>query len=241
VRSRRAHAICWVVGRFLDLEPYSLDSCIGEVGAWVVEAVIYSRGIKIALRAMSRPAGVAARRSFATTRVARMTPEEDAFFTELAGDLHGHDTKGALEALRRQIRGIDALQAQINTPLKKIDWAHYRSVIGRPGVVDDAQSGLEAALAEIEKSDFLSFKEGDVDVPALLKESDAKFAAIIKDAEAMKVSSIEAKKGLEAELAKCKAERAAIAEMTVAEELKNNPEIAKQIEDEIDNNKWFVL
>jgi hypothetical protein len=41
----------------------------------------------------SRPAGVAARRSFATTRVARMTPEEDAFFTELAGDLHGHDTK----------------------------------------------------------------------------------------------------------------------------------------------------
>lgn len=41
----------------------------------------------------SRPAGVAARRSFATTRVARMTPEEDAFFSELAGDLHGHDTK----------------------------------------------------------------------------------------------------------------------------------------------------
>jgi hypothetical protein len=41
----------------------------------------------------------------------------------------------------------------------------------------------------------------------------------IKDAEAMKASSIEAKKGLEAELAKCKAERAAIAEMTVAEEV----------------------
>lgn len=87
--------------------------------------------------------------------------------------------RGSLEALRRQIRGIDALQAQIATPLKKIDWAHYRSVIGRPGVVDDAQSGLEAALAEIEKSDFLSFKEGDVNVPALLKESDAKFAAIV--------------------------------------------------------------
>lgn len=63
----------------------------------------------------------------------------------------------------------------------------------------------------------------------------------LKSAEEMALQSALAQKTLMAELAACQAEMADIANLTIEDELKKNPEIAKQIEKEIDEDQWFVL
>merc|ERR1711918_309056 len=71
----------------------------------------------------------------------------------------------------------------------------------------------------------------------LSAEVDSKFAAAIEKAEGFAASSEARIKELEAELNALN-NRKNWSEVTVEEELANNPEIAAEIEHEIANNKW---
>uniref|UniRef100_A0A7S1MW09 ATP synthase subunit d, mitochondrial n=2 Tax=Hemiselmis andersenii TaxID=464988 RepID=A0A7S1MW09_HEMAN len=192
-----------------------------------------SRSLRTAMTPLAAASRTAVRRTFATTRPARISEEEDKFFDELAEDISTPQTKSELDALRRQLRKIDAMASEAAKPLKDIDFADYRTKIRAPGLVDNIEKAYKKAEAELATM--------DMDVSKEIADSEAKFAAIIKRAEEMKVSSTAAKVELEKELAACRAEKAAFADLTIEEELKKNPEIAAEIEKEINKDEWFVL
>jgi len=181
----------------------------------------------------ARSGSVAARRSFQTTRPARAEVDEDAFFSELNSDISGHDARMELAAMQRTLRQVDMMGAAAKEAPKTIDFAYYRSAISRPGVVDEAEKATNDALKQIESMTF--------DVAAMVKESDSKLDALITKAEQLAVESVSEKKKLEAELAAVRAEKLSVADMVISEELKKNPEMAAEIEKEINEDKWFVL
>jgi IS4 transposase len=183
--------------------------------------------------ALSAASRTAVRRTFATTRPVRTSEEEDKFLDELAEDISSPATRSELDGLRRQLRSIDAMAAETKKPLKEIDFADYRAKIRSPGLVDNVEAAFKKAEKEMDAM--------KMDISKMVADSDAKFAAIIKQAEEMKVSSAAAKVELQKELDACRAEKAAFVDLTIEDELKKHPEIAAEIEKEIDQNEWFVL
>uniref|UniRef100_A0A7S0VKW4 ATP synthase subunit d, mitochondrial n=1 Tax=Hemiselmis tepida TaxID=464990 RepID=A0A7S0VKW4_9CRYP len=191
-----------------------------------------SRSLRPAL-ALTAASRTAMRRTFATTRPVRTTEEEDKFFDELAEDISGPATRSELDGLRRQLRTIDNMANEAKKPLKEIDFADYRTKIRAPGLVDNVEKAYKKAEAEMATM--------KMEVTKMISDSDAKFAAIIKQAEEMKVTSAAAKVELQKELDACRAEKVAFSELTIEEELAKHPEIAAEIEKEINANEWFVL
>merc|ERR1711998_73587 len=113
-------------------------------------------------------------------------------------------------------------KAPSSTPT--VDFAKWKAQIKTPGVVED----FEAAY-------------GKLSVPAMedtfSAEVDATFATAISKATELGNASEARIKELEAQLEELN-NRRDWSEVTVEEELANNPEIAAEIEKEIEENKW---
>jgi hypothetical protein len=132
--------------------------------------------------------------------------------------------KAELNALRAAysdiVKSVDS--APSSTP--SIDWAKWKATIKTPGVVEAFESSYSKLSIPAMEDTFTA-------------EVESKFADALTKAEGLAASSEARIKELEAELAKLN-NRRDWSEVTVEEELANNPEIAAEIEDEIQNNRW---
>merc|ERR1712046_251895 len=160
--------------------------------------------------------GVAAmiRGALRSTRVARLD------WAALSSKVTSDAGKAELASLRAAYS--DIVKAVDSAPA--IDWAKWKATIKTPGVVD----GFEAAYGKLSTPAMADTYSAEVD---------SKFAAAIEKAEGFAASSEARIKELEAELNALN-NRKNWSEVTVEEELANNPEIAAEIEHEIANNKW---
>merc|ERR1712100_213997 len=112
--------------------------------------------------------------------------------------------------------GIQKSVAKAPTETPTIDWAKWKATIKTPGVVDGFEKGFAG-----------------VNVPQM----DATFATAISAAEGLAASSTSRIAELEAQLAELDNAKD-WSEVTVEEDLAANPEIAAEIESEIEQNKW---
>jgi len=132
--------------------------------------------------------------------------------------------KMELGALRATYSEIQKSVASAPSSTPSVDWAKWKSTIKTPGVVE----GFEKAFA-------------GVNVPQMedsfSAEMDAKFATAISNAEGLAASSTARIAELEAQLDELDNAKN-WSEVTVEEELAANPEIAAEIEAEIEQNKW---
>jgi len=155
---------------------------------------------------------------FRATRVARLD------WAALSGKVTSDAGKAELNALRAVYADIAKAVDQAPATAPQIDWAKWSATIKTPGVVDEFKAAYEK-LSVPEMEDTFS------------AEMDSKFATAIAAAGAHAEASTARMAELEAQLAEL-AERREWSEVTVEEELANNPEIAAEIEEEIATNKW---
>merc|ERR1712216_1049298 len=131
--------------------------------------------------------------------------------------------KAELNALRATYSEIKAVDSAPAAP-PAIDWAKWESTIKTPGIVVDFKAAYSKLSVPAMEDTFTAGVE-------------EKFGEAIKSAEVAAAASEARIKELEAELADLN-NRRDWSEVTVEEELANNPAIAAEIEDEIANNKW---
>merc|ERR1711934_715396 len=155
---------------------------------------------------------------FRCTRVARMD------WAALSAKVSSDKGKAELNALRgvysEITKAVDA--APKSTPT--VDWDKWAATIKTPGIVAEFKSAFDKLSVPAMEDTFSA-------------EMDAKFATAIAAAEEKAAASSARIVELEAEL-EALSQRRDWSEVTVEEELANNPEIAAEIEDEIQNNKW---
>merc|ERR1711998_85867 len=162
--------------------------------------------------------GTMMRGAFRASRVARLD------WAALSGKVTSDAGKAELNALRAVysdlLKQVDSAPATTPT----IDWAKWKATIKTPGVVDEFQAAYSKLnVPEMEDT----FTAGVED----------KFASAISNANELAAASEARIKELEAQLAELN-NRRDWSEVTVEEELANNPELAAEIEKEIEDNKW---
>merc|ERR1711988_1677211 len=148
-----------------------------------------------------------------STRVARL--DWGALSSKVTSDAG----KAELNALRAQYAEIVKACDSVPDKTPTVNWAKWKATIKTPGVVE----GFEQAFSK------LSIPKMEDTFSA---EVDAKFAGAIAQAEERAAASEVRIKELEDQLAELN-NRKDWSEVTVEEELANNPEIAAEIEDEI--------
>merc|ERR1711904_758445 len=155
---------------------------------------------------------------FRSTRVVRLD------WSALSQKVTSDAGKAELNALRATYSEITKAVDSAPAAPPAIDWAKWESTIKTPGIVADFKAAYSKLSVPAMEDTFTAGVE-------------EKFGEAIKSAEVAASASEARIKELEAELAGLN-NRRDWSEVTVEEELANNPAIAAEIEDEIANNKW---
>jgi hypothetical protein len=132
--------------------------------------------------------------------------------------------KAELAMLRATYADIQKSVDKAPSSTPTVDFAKWKTQIKTPGVVDDFQAAYNKLSVPAMEDTF----SADVD---------ATFATAISKATELGDASEARIKELEAQLEELN-NRRDCSEVTVEEELANNPEIAAEIEKEIEENKW---
>eukprot|EP00002_Diphylleia_rotans_P012801 TRINITY_DN249_c0_g2_i1.p1 TRINITY_DN249_c0_g2~~TRINITY_DN249_c0_g2_i1.p1 ORF type:complete len:161 (-),score=47.40 TRINITY_DN249_c0_g2_i1:161-643(-) len=143
----------------------------------------------------------------------------------LGSRLRDATARAELDKLRMVITDLETQHRAIASKLAPIDWDAWKATIRTPGVVDDLRKSHEA------------FSVPAFETSALEKRVQEVFATYKKESEEEAKFSVERLKELDAKIAALDA-RMALEDVTVEEELRNNPEIAREIEKEIKENNW---
>jgi hypothetical protein len=161
----------------------------------------------------------------------------DAFMTEL--ELPEERMKEA-SALRSKIRdSFRKQEAAILPAFREIDWEKYKSELGDAALVDSFKEALDKTMAAPEFKSLPQVSNPSPLLQAVTQAEEEMVAladAVAKEAD---TDAVELKK-LQDRLAAINAEIDRIQKGTVTldSELAKNPEIAKEIDDDILNDKW---
>ncbi|KNC87626.1 hypothetical protein SARC_00257 [Sphaeroforma arctica JP610] len=136
----------------------------------------------------------------------------------------GPELKDGVGRLAGQHASAKENLSKLTAQPPKIDWAFYRSNVSTPGLVDAAEKAYNSfkyPKPEDTKSEAHKVRRTDM----------------AKKAEAAAINADKRLKDLERQLAALKAEKD-LASVTVAEALAANPKWAKEIEEDLRNEKW---
>eukprot|EP00164_Ancoracysta_twista_P001187 GFYU01001560.1.p1 GENE.GFYU01001560.1~~GFYU01001560.1.p1 ORF type:complete len:183 (+),score=60.15 GFYU01001560.1:34-549(+) len=167
--------------------------------------------------------GSLCRSAFRSSAIRRSST--DFNWATVSDTLSSQEARSELTRLRKAAEGIDKQVAagEVGT----IDWAFYKRAVRTPGVVETMEKAYKETMANSPKYQN-----------TVTAQFDGKFNSLIDSAKAAAESSKTRVAELERELAEVEMRAANIAETTVEAELEANPEIAKEIDEEIKNHDW---
>ncbi|KAK9861332.1 hypothetical protein WJX84_000506 [Apatococcus fuscideae] len=178
--------------------------------------MLLSRAFRLGSRQGSSLLQNCQRRGFAEAAVA-----EQFDWDALSKNVTSDEGKRELSMLRSTF--IDFQSRVINVQeAKPIDWAKYEKDVD-PEMLKDFKTSFEAL-----KKDLPEF-----DVQPLLQEAESKYNELFKQADEVVAASRKRISELEQELKETAAAKERLAHATIDEELSADPEIAKEIDEEI--------
>lgn len=137
-------------------------------------------------------------------------------------------------SVRKELSRIRSLEddaiAQVSKEIPAIDWDKWRSKINTPGVVDE----IKAAHDSIEVPSVVEEQK------RLQKEVIDAFAPIIKEAEELAIEADKSAKELQMQLEEYTYLNEKLSDLTIDEVLERFPQMKKEIEDDIANNRWLL-
>ena len=167
---------------------------------------------------------LAQRRTLATAALRCMSTATQFDFSTIQGYVKTPDAKAEMDGFLRQMnevtKGIESVSSK-----KEINWDHWQSTIRWPGLVDsfkDAASNVKVEKMQDTFSPELqkAFAEAAASLRASAQKSQQRVAeldSLLKEIEARPSGRL----------------------LTIEEAYKAQPEAAKEIEEEIKQNKWY--
>jgi hypothetical protein len=144
----------------------------------------------------------------------------------LSQKVSSDQAKSEINRLRDLHADFQSMAAKVSSEAAPIDWAAYRATIKTPGLVDTMEKEYNA----LNLPKFTNAVEAEAtDV----------FAKLVADAEESMNSSKARLEELEAMIEQAQAEMTT-KDTTIDEVLARYPEIGAEIQDDIDNDRWFI-